>query len=152
MQIRSPSHSIIWRCRHPSDITTLPSIYIHYFFPYISIIPDDVSALSTGELMKASLFKVVIKDCHDKLVLVSHDNNKISLPVSTVQQDASTILSCESTSLYQCTKRTIKSFHQQILQPQYHYLNVKLESPLYSMILHQKYCHRPISVIQNMVD
>ena len=127
---------------HPSTFIILSPVY---FSPQ-----DDESTFSTGALMQTGLFKSIVEHRHSRLVLVAHNDKEISVPVITENLiDYIELNVHQAGPLYNDQHRPS---HLQLLPPRCHNINVSPTSPLYSLLLHLKYGHRPLRVLQDMID
>jgi len=111
---------------------------------------DDAPTLSTGALKKTKLFKDIIEHRHSKLVLVDNNDKKISIPTVTKNLiDYVNLRVHKAGPLY---KQAHRPNHTQLLPPRCHAINIKPGSSYWSLVLHLKYGHRPLPVLQSMID
>ena len=111
---------------------------------------DDAPTLSTGALKKTKLFKDIIEHRHSKLVLVDNNDKTISIPTVTKNLiDYVNLRVHKAGPLY---KQAHRPNHTQLLPPRCHAINIKPGSSYWSLVLHLKYGHRPLPVLQSMID
>ena len=150
MQVGLGQFIYIWR--HWSKNVSIPAFSNTFIiFPLVYYSPrDNAPTRSTGILKKTNMFKDIIGHRHNRLVLVDQNNKHISIPTVTKGfVDYIYLRVHKAGPLY---KQAHSPSHVQLLPPQCHAISIKPGSSYWSLVLHLKYGHRPLKVLQSMIN
>jgi hypothetical protein len=133
-------------------VISFPSDPNHLIFlsPAFYAPRDDAPTISTGALMATGEWKEISEKRHESLTLTSKDGRVISEPTIVEDDiDYCKILIHPGGKHY---KREHRHTHVALPPPRHHNINVKPGSPLYTLVLHNKYNHASVDTLQEMVN